>query len=251
MQQTTYPCLKGLNVLITGGATGIGADLVTAFAGQHCKVIFIDVQDDEGDALCNKLGSNTHYQHCDLNDVKQIKNSVAQIVDLHGPISVLINNAANDDRCSIESIDEDYWDWSQGINAKAQFFMAQAVWPSMRSLGKGSIINFSSIAWRLGNPELTAYATAKAGLLGLTQSLAREFGQHNIRVNALEPGAVMTHKQRKLWYPEEEDVQRMVARQMLNKVISGDDIAQVALFLASDDSSAITGQSWQVDAGFR
>ena len=251
MNLTKYPSLDNNHILITGGATGIGADIVNSFADQNCLVTIIDIQDDAGNALADQLGKNADYVHCDLQNTEDIHHNVQSIAEQRGPISVLVNNAANDDRRPIESIDADYWDWSHRINVRSQFFMAQAVYSSMKTLGEGSIINLSSIAWRLGIAELATYATAKAGILGLTQSLAREFGQHNIRVNAVEPGAVMTEKQRSLWYPTDADVNRMVERQMLNTIVTGTDIARVVLFLASDDSSAITGTSISVDAGFR
>jgi len=250
-EQTQYPSLKARTVLITGGASGIGADLVSAFAQQGSRCVFIDIQDDAGNALANRLGNDVFYQHCDLTHTEQLKAAVDNIVEQHGPISVLVNNAGDDTRRPVEKIDTEFWAWSQAINVQAQFFMAQAVLPSMKSSMQGSIINLSSIAWQLGIPELTAYATAKAGIIGLTNTLAADFGQYNIRVNAIEPGAVMTEKQRRLWYQSENDVQQMVNRQKLNRVLVGDDIAKAALFLASNDSSMITGQSIKVDAGFR
>ena len=251
MKATIYPDLEARHVLVTGGATGIGKDIVTAFINQNCQVTFFDVQDHEGHELANGLGQRAHFFHCDLQDTHAIQTQVQSVANQYGPISVLVNNAANDERCAIESTDAEFWDWSHRINARSQFFVAQAAFQSMKSLNNGAVINLSSIAWRLGIPELAAYATAKAGILGLTQSLAREFGQHNIRVNAVEPGAVMTEKQRELWYPTDDDVNRMVDRQMLKAVLVGIDIARVVVFLASDDSAAITGQSIQADAGFR
>jgi len=248
---STYPSLDARTVLITGGASGIGADLVKAFAQQGCCCVFFDIQDDIGNDLAKQLGETAFYYRCDLSQTESLRAMVDTVTEAHGPISVLINNAGNDDRQAIDQVDAAYWDWSQSINVKAQFFMAQAVLPSMKSLQQGSIINLSSIAWRIGIPELAAYATAKAGILGLTNTLAADFGQFNIRVNAIEPGAVMTEKQRTLWYPTDDDVQQMVNRQKLNRPITGDDIARVALFLAADDSAMITGQSIRVDAGFQ
>ncbi len=250
MQQTHYSSLANKNVLITGGATGIGADLVTAFSYNECQVFFLDIQDEPGRSLSSSLGERTHYIHCDLTCVESIKKSVTGLIDKHGPISVLVNNAANDDRCTIDKITPDYWDWSHSINAKSQVFTAQAVLPSMKSLNHGVIINLSSIAWRLGIADLVAYSTAKAGIHGLTRALARDLGSYNIRVNTVEPGAIMTEKQKRLWYLTEDDVKRMVERQMIKQTLTGEDVARVVLFLASDDSAAITGQSLRVDAGF-
>ena len=251
MKITRYPNLEAKHVLVTGGASGIGADLASAFIGQKSLVSIIDIQDDAGNALATQLGDNARYFHCDLENTSAIKHAFDEIVELRGPVSILVNNAANDERKSIETTSDEFWDWSHRINVRSQFFAAQAAYQSMKTLNSGSIINLSSIAWRLGIPELAAYATAKAGILGLTQSLAREFGKHNIRVNAIEPGAVMTEKQRKLWYPSDADVHRMVDRQMLDTPVTGPDIARVAVFLASDDSAAITGTSIRVDAGFQ
>lgn len=254
MQHAQYPSLDGRNVLITGGASGIGADLVTAFTQQGCCVSFFDIKDDAATDLVEKLDGQdgpVHYQRCDLSNTNSIQAAVESIVEKVGPLSVLVNNAGNDDRRAVSEIDAHYWEWSQRINVQAQFFMAQAVLPSMKTLNNGSIINLSSIAWRLGIQELVSYSAAKAGILGLTNSLAAELGQYNIRVNAIEPGAVMTDKQRTLWYPTEKDVKRMIDRQKLNRAITGDDIARTALFLASDDSAMITGQSLRVDAGFQ
>ena len=162
---------------------------------------------------------------------------------------VLVNNAANDDRKFPAEIDEAYWDWSMDVNLKHQFFLAQQVLPQMKALGGGSIINFSSIAWRYGSDSMTAYATAKAAVIGLTKALARNFGPHSIRVNAIEPGAVITEKQSRLWYPTQEKIDALVNNQKIKKMITGDEIARAVLFLASEDSRMITGQSLIVDAG--
>lgn len=251
VNQTYYQSLENKTILITGGASGIGADLVAAFSHNRCKVIFLDVQDEPGEALATSLGEHTHYEHCDLTNIDSIKTSVTKLIDKHGPISVLVNNAANDDRCNIEDITPDYWDWSQNINLRSQVFTAQAVLASMKSLNKGAIINLSSIAWRLGISDLLAYSTAKSGIHGLTRALARELGEYNIRVNTVEPGAIMTDKQKALWYPTEKEVQAMVDRQMMKQALTGKDVARVVLFLASDDSFGITGQSLRVDAGFQ
>jgi D-xylose 1-dehydrogenase len=251
MEPTLYPSLAGKVVLITGGASGIGADLVRGFVRQNCTVVFLDIQDKLGQHLAESLGERAHYRRCDLACVNEIRAVVPALLKEFGPVSVLLNNAANDQRQTVESVDTDDWDWSQHTNLRSQFFVAQACYTAMQSLGCGSIINMSSIAWRIGVQDLTAYSTAKAGILGLTHSLALEFGKHRIRVNAIEPGAVMTEKQRKLWYPNEADVARMTSRQLTPDVLLPDDIVRVALFLASSESVGITGQSIRVDAGFR
>ena len=244
----TYPSLAGRVVLVTGGASGIGADIVRAFAANGAKVALLDIDDASALALTAEL-PGALYINCNLMDIAALRQAIAGVTEQLGPIGVLINNAANDDRRSVAEIDPEYWDWSQNINLRHQFFAAQAVHPHMQRLGGGSIVNLSSIAWRFGADELTAYVTAKSAVIGLTRALARKFGHDNIRVNAIEPGAVMTEKQRRLWYPSQQAVDAMVGRQILKSALNGQDIARVALFLASDDSRMITKQSFIVDAG--
>ncbi len=245
----SYPSLKGRVVLITGGASGIGADMVRAFDAQGAKVAFIDIQDDVATMLAAELGDRPLYRHCDVTDLTALKTCVGEIGAALGPIGVLVNNAANDDREEIDDITEAYWDRSQAINLRPHFFAAQAVRSQMRQLGGGSIINFSSISYRFGADKMLPYATAKSAIVGLTKALARGLGGDNIRVNAIEPGAVITQRQRQLWYPTEQAVQGMVERQIIKKILLGDEVARLALFLASDDSRMITKQSLVVDAG--
>jgi NAD(P)-dependent dehydrogenase (short-subunit alcohol dehydrogenase family) len=247
-----YPSLSGRVVFVTGGASGIGADMVRAFAESGAKVAFIDIQDAVGRALVEDLRGAEHkplYLPCDLTDITALQTAIRKVGDNLGPIGVLINNAANDERHEIDEVTPDYWDKTFAVNLRPHFFAAQAVRPQMRLLGSGSIINFSSTAWRHGAAGMAAYATAKAAVLGLTRALARGFGDDNIRVNAIEPGAVMTERQRQLWYPTQASVDAMVSRQLIKQVLRGDDVARLALFLASDDSHMITKQSIVVDAG--
>ena len=236
-------------MFVTGGATGIGADIVRAFAAQGSKVAFVDILDAEGQALANETGAL--FIDCDVTNIDKLKRSIGTAGEKLGPIGVLVNNAANDDRHVIDEVDEEYWDRSQAINLKPQFFAAQAVRAQMRGLGGGSIINFSSIAWRGGADNMAAYATAKAGIVGLTRALGRGFGKDNIRVNAIEPGAVITERQKRLWFKDQDSIDRVVAAQALRRVLLGDEIARTVLFLASDDSAMITKQSITVDAGLR
>ena len=248
----SYPGLRDRAVLVTGGATGIGADIVRAFAGQGARVSFLDVLDGPADDLVAELAAGRHrpvFIHCDLTDAEALRTAVTRAGEAGGPVSVLVNNAANDTRHRVEDVTPDLWDKLENINLRAQFFAAQAVLPMMRSLGGGSIINLSSIAWRFGPDEMAVYAAAKSGVLGLTRALARAFGPHNIRVNAIEPGAVMTERQRRLWYPTQESVDAMIERQILRQPLLGQDIARTALFLASDEARMITKQSIIVDAG--
>jgi NAD(P)-dependent dehydrogenase (short-subunit alcohol dehydrogenase family) len=236
-------------VFVTGGATGIGADIVRAFAAQGSKVAFVDLLQAEGDALATETGGL--FMRCDVTDIAALKATIARAGAELGPIGVLVNNAANDDRHAIDDVTEEYWDWSQSINLKPQFFAAQAVRSQMQLLGGGSIINFSSIAWRGGADNMPSYATAKAGIIGLTRALGRGFGVDNIRVNAIEPGAVITERQKQLWFKTQESIDAVVSRQPIKRVLLGEEIARTVLFLASDDSRMITKQSITVDAGLR
>jgi D-xylose 1-dehydrogenase len=248
----TYPSLSGRVVLVTGGASGIGADMVRAFAANSAKVAFLDVQDEAGALLCEELRGSAHqpvYVHCDLVDIEALRRAIEGVRSRLGPVGVLVNNAASDKREAVDAVSIEDWDLSQAINLRPHFFAAQAVRPQMKELGQGSIINFSSIAWRAGAAEMAPYAAAKAGVLGLTRALARSFGPDNIRVNAIEPGAVMTERQRQLWYRTPESVDAMVRRQAIKRVLAGEEIARTALFLAADDSRMITKQSIIVDAG--
>ena len=249
-----YPSLKGRVVFVTGGAGGIGADIVAGFARNNCRVVFCDLQDGAGAALADHIarsGGEAHYRRCDVVDVEALKAVIHDVGEKIGPIRVLVNNAANDDRHAVDDVDVDYWDNCQNVNLRPHFFAAQAVRPQMCALGGGAIINLSSIAWRLGAGEMPAYATAKAGIVGLTRALARALGPDGIRVNAIEPGAVMTERQRQLWYKTDASVDAMVQRQVLRSVLKGEAIADAALFLASDDARMITKQTLTVDAGLR
>lgn len=247
-----YPSLAGRVVFVTGGASGIGADVVRAFAANQAKVAFVDIQDEAGETLARELGNAPHpplYLNCDLTDIDALKRAVAEVGRRLGLISVLVNNAANDERHQIDEVTVEYWEKSTSINLRPQFFAAQAVRAHMKELGGGSIINFSSIAWKGGADNMAVYATSKAAVIGLTKALARGFGKDNIRVNAIEPGAVMTDKQIRLWYPDPRQVEAIVERQPLKRVLLGDEIARTVLFLASDDSRMITKQAITVDAG--
>lgn len=236
-------------VFVTGGASGIGADIVRAFAGQGSKVAFVDLLDEEGAALASEVGGL--FIRCDVTDITALKSAIARVGDELGPIGVLVNNAANDNRHDIDAVDEAYWDKAMDINLKHQFFASQAVRAQMRKLGGGSIINFSSIAWRGGAGNMAVYATAKAAVNGMTRALARAFGDDNIRVNSVEPGAVITERQKRLWFTAPGSVDAVVERQMIKQVLLGDEIARTVLFLASDDSRMITKQAITVDAGLR
>jgi len=243
-----YPSLKDAVVLVTGGASGIGAEIVKAAHGQLARVAFLDMLQREGQELASTLPRSQFIQ-CDVTDTAATSRAVAQVREKFGPIGVLVNNAANDDRCSPADVTPEYWDRSMNVNLKHQFFLAQQVHPHMKELGGGSMINFSTIAWRYGSDAMIAYATAKSAVIGLTRALSRNYGMDNIRVNAIEPGAVMTEKQKRIWYPRQDQVDAIVSRQRIQRVLEPEEIARTVLFLASEDSRMITGQTIIVDAG--
>jgi NAD(P)-dependent dehydrogenase (short-subunit alcohol dehydrogenase family) len=244
----TYPSLREAIFLVSGGASGIGAHIVRAAHGQGGKVVFLDILESDGQALAQECKGST-FMKCDLTCIDAIKAAVARVRADIGPVRVLVNNAANDDRRFPDAVDEHYWDWSMDVNLKHQFFLAQQVLPHMKELGGGSIINFSSVSWRYGADSIAVYATAKAAVTGLTRVLSRNYGPFNVRVNTIEPGAVITEKQRRLWYPTPESIDAMVQRQRIKQILEPEEIARTVLFLASEDSRMITGQSIVVDAG--
>jgi len=253
LEPAIYPSLNGKVVLVTGGASGIGAALVEAFARNHAKVAFVDIDAASATALAQRLAGATHaplFLRCDLTDIDALRAAVATIGARLGPIGVLVNNAANDERHDPDAVTPEYWDRAQALNLRHQFFAAQAVRPQMRTLGGGSIVNFSSIAWMSGVRNLVAYTTAKAGIVGLTRSLALEYGADGIRVNAIAPGAVMTERQLRLWHTE-ASTRELVAKQCIHARLDESDVAGAVLFLAADDSRMITKQCLQVDAGLR
>lgn len=255
MSFAIYPSLAGRVVFVSGGASGIGADVVEAFAAQGARVGFVDLQVEAGEALVERVAARGEprplFLKCDVTDIPALQAAIARVCETLGPIGALVNNAANDRRHQVDEVSVEFWDRTQNVNLRHHFFAAQAVRPQMRQLGGGSIVNMSSTAWRFGAGEMAAYATAKAAVLGLTRALARAFGPDHIRVNAIEPGAVMTERQRQLWYKTEESVQAMVDRQLIRRVLLGEEIARMILFLAADDSRMITKQSFTVDAGLR
>jgi NAD(P)-dependent dehydrogenase (short-subunit alcohol dehydrogenase family) len=248
--QAVYPSLRNRTVLITGGASGIGAAIVRRFAGNGARVAFLDVQDVAGQALAAELGPDVRFWSCDVTDVAALRRAVAEVESCFGPVTALVNNAANDQRYSIEEITPDQWDGSQAINVRQQVFTTQAVLPGMKAAGGGAIVNLSSTAWLWGAPSLVPYTAAKAAVTGLTRSLGAALGHHGIRVNAVAPGAVMTERQMRLWYTPEA-MADMVARQAIPHEILEEDIADAVVFLCADDSRMITKQMLTVDGGAR
>jgi len=248
-----YPSLVGRAVVITGGATGIGESLVSHFARQGARVAFLDIQDEAGLALVGALTAEgcpaPLYRHCDLTDVGELKRVVEEVVGALGTVDVLVNNAANDQRHSVEDVTAEYFDQSMAVNLRPQFFMIQAVLPAMKAAGRGVIINMSSISWMIPSTGVPLYIAAKAAIVGLTRTLAHELGPENIRVNAVLPGAIATERQKQLWYTPEYKAE-ILASQALKRDIQPEDVARLVLFLAADDSSGITNQSYVVDGGW-
>jgi NAD(P)-dependent dehydrogenase (short-subunit alcohol dehydrogenase family) len=248
-----YPSLEGRVVLVTGGATGIGESIVTHFARQGSRVAFVDIQDEPAQRLVDGLADEgctaPLYIPCDLTDAAALKNAVERALATLGTVDVLVNNAANDQRHATEEVTPESWDRSMAINLRPQFFVIQAVLPAMRAAGRGSIVNMSSIAWMVPSTGLPAYIAAKAAIVGLTRTLAHELGPHNIRVNAVLPGAVATERQQRLWYTPDYKA-KILESQALKRDILPEDVARLVLFLAADDSSAITNQSYIVDGGW-
>lgn len=252
-QFARYPTLQGRVVLVTGGATGIGESIVEHFARQGARVVFLDIQDDAGEALAVRLASEhlaqPLYLHCDLTDLAALQAAVGRVLLDHGTVDVLVNNAANDQRHTVDEVTPEYWDRSLATNLRPQFFAMQAVAPAMRAAGRGSIINMSSISWLIPSTGLPLYVAAKAAIVGLTRTMAHELGPHGIRINAVLPGAVVTERQKRLWYTPEYQAE-ILRNQALKRQIEPAEVARLVLFLASDDASAITNQSYIVDAGW-
>jgi len=252
MPSARFPDLDGASVLITGGGSGIGAALTEGFARQGAMVAFIDIAETPSRALVEKLsGSVTYrplYLKADLRDIEALRKAVAEATAAHGPVTVLINNAAYDERHDIDEVTVDYWDNNQAINLRPHFFTAQAVTPGMIEAGKGSIINFTSTSFLINHPDMPSYTAAKAGIVGLTKGLAGRLGRHNIRVNAVAPGWVITERQRDLWVTEER-LAAHVAKQCIPEVMQPDDMIGICLFLASDGSRMLTAQTIIVDGG--
>ena len=248
-----YPSLAGKVAFITGGGTGIGACLVEAFCRQGARVAFVDIRVPESQRLCEQVESQCSnrpwFLPCDLRDIEALRTAIDQIRQAWGNIAVLLNNAADDTRHRFDELTPACWDDRLAVNLRPAFFAAQAIYPQMKALGQGAIVNFGSISWIIKQGEMPAYTTAKAALHGLTRSLARQFGASNIRVNTLVPGWVMTQRQLDHWVDEE--AQQLIDRcQCLPRRLMPEDIASMALFLAADDSAMITAQNFVVDGGW-
>jgi D-xylose 1-dehydrogenase len=252
MSYTRYTSLKGRVVFVSGGSSGIGAELVRAFAAQGSKVAFCGTKPDGGKPLIDELVAAGHaapwYGACDVRDVAAYQALLARVASEVGPVRVLINNAGRDDRHKMEDVTSAFWDDRIALNLKHYFFAIQAVAPGMERAGGGSVINMGSVSWMRGRPNLVGYTTAKAGILGLTRTLARELGARCIRVNALVPGAIVTDRQTTLHRDPAADREFLDAQCLKIRLDPGH-VARAALFLAADDSDGMTGQHVLVDGG--
>ena len=248
-----YPSLRDRAVLVTGGGSGIGAAIVEQFAMQGAKVAFLDLAVEPSRELVDSLGGKClhtpFFQPCDLTDIASLRIAIARVCGEIGNPEALVNNAGSDDRHNFADVTPDYWDQRIAVNLKHQFFAAQAVAPAMKSSGRGSIINISSIAWMIPASQLSVYVTAKAAIVGLTRSLAHEFGSYNVRVNCVLPGAILTERQLRLWMSPEYKAE-VFSRQCLKRHLMPEEVARLVLFLAADDSAGITNQNHIVDGGW-
>ena len=250
--KVTYSDLKNKKVFITGGGSGIGASIVEHFCEQKSEVFFVDINIKDSNKLINKLKKKKFrlpkFIECDLLDVEKLQNVIKKIITSKGPINVLVNNAANDQRHKTEEVDEKYWENRIGVNLKHCFFAAQAVVEGMKKLKNGSIVNLGSVSWMLGEGDKVIYETAKSAVVGLTRSFAQEFGTFNIRCNSVVPGSIATERQIKHWLtPKYKKL--ILEKQALKRQLKPEDVARLVLFLASDQSSGCTKQDFIVDAG--
>jgi D-xylose 1-dehydrogenase len=246
-----YPSLEGRTAFVSGGGSGIGASIVENFARQKAKVAFVDLDETVSVALRSRLsaaGADVHFTQCDVRDTAALQAAIAVARGAFGPVTLLVNNAARDDRHVAEEVTPDYWDERMAVNLKHHFFAAQAVLGDMKAAGGGAIVNLGSSSWMTGEGGMAVYTAAKSGVIGLTRSLARDFGKFNIRVNAIAPGWILTERQRQLWLTPEKHA-RLMEQQCLKRDLNGDDIARMVMFLCSDDASAITSQHYVVDGG--
>ena len=247
-----YSDLAGKTVLVTGGGSGIGAAIVRRFAEQKAKVAFIDIARDASETLVRSLtgeGRTVRFEPADLTDISALREAIGRIRQAFGPIQVLVNNAAHDERHPTPDVTPEYWDERIAVNLKHQFFAAQAVLPDMQAANEGAIINFGSVSWMVGQGGMAAYTAAKSAVLGLTRSLARDYGPFNIRVNAIAPGWIMTQRQMEKWLTPEGEAELM-QRQCLKRKLQPDEIARFTVFLASEEASACTNQQYVVDGGW-
>jgi len=252
-QSAIYPSLKDRVVFVTGGASGIGASIVEKFCEQGARVSFVDIADEAARRSIEQLSARglalPRFLHCDLRDVEALRAAIGQVIDADGPITVLINNAANDDRHAIDDVTPDYFDDRIAVNLRHQFFAAQAVHGPMAAAGGGAIINIGSVTWLIGQGGMPIYSAAKAAVAGMTRSLARDLGPENIRVNSILPGWILTERQIDKWLTPDGE-RELMDRQCLKRRLQPEDLARVALFFAADDSGICTNQNYIADGGW-
>ncbi len=251
MPSARFADLENASVLITGGDSGIGAALTEGFVRQGAKVAFIDIAEEPSKALCEALaetGNRPLHLSADLRDIGALRAAIAEAAARHGPVTVLVNNAARDDRHAAEELTPESWDANLAVNLRPHFFTLQAVVDGMKQAGKGSIVNFTSTAYMLNIGDMPAYTAAKAGVVGVTKAMAGRYGRHGIRVNAIAPGWVVTDRQRKLWV-KGDNLDSHIARQAIPRMMVADDMVGPCLFLASDASAMLTAQTLIVDGG--
>lgn len=248
-----YPSLRDRVVFVTGGASGIGAEEVTQFARQGARVAFVDIDEAAGqrlvDSLEAEIGRAPWFRACDLRDIAALQAAIAEAAAALGPITVLVNNAANDQRHDWTTVTPAYWDERQAVNLRHQFFAIQAIAPMMKQAGGGSIINFGSISWHRNSGGMPAYTSAKAAVEGLTKGMARDLGPFNIRVNTVIPGWIMTQRQIDLWLTPAAEA-RLMEDQCIPSRVLPEDVARLVLWLAADDSRMCTSQLWVCDGGW-
>ncbi len=242
----SYPSLKGRTVFVSGGGSGIGASIVEHFAAQGAKVGFVDINEAASQEIAGKTGAL--FLKCDIRDVKAYQAAIGEVAGKLGAITVLVNNAAHDERHKLEDVTAEFWDDRIAVNLRHAYFAIQAVVPGMKQAGGGSIVNFSSVSYHTMTPNLSVYQAAKAATIGMTRGLARDLGVHKIRLNAITPGWIMTQRQIDLWLTPEAEADLMKAQVLKEKVYPAD-IARMVLFLASDDSRLISAQNFVVDGG--
>ena len=248
--EAIYPSLNNKVVVITGGGSGIGESITRSFIKQGAKVAFLDFNEKDYIKLINDLNTdNLHFEFCDLRDIEQLKNSIKKISSKFGPIQILVNNAARDDRHSLQSVTSEYFDERIATNLKHQLFASQAVVSDMEKNGGGAIINMGSTSWMIGQGGMPCYTTAKSAIQGLTRGLARDLGPKNIRVNCVVPGWIMTERQVDMWLTPESE-KELMDRQCIKRKLLPEDIARFVLFMASDEASACSNQSFVVDGGW-
>ncbi|MGO4209956.1 SDR family NAD(P)-dependent oxidoreductase [Terriglobus sp. 2YAB30_2] len=252
-QFATYPSLRDRVVLVSGGATGIGEAIVEAFARQGARVAFLDLHQEAGEALALRLQQNGFpaplFLRCDLTDTTAAQQALRAVETQWGALDVLVNNAGNDIRHSLDEVTPERWDELMAVNLKHQFFLSQAALPGMRQKQHGSIVNMGSISWVIPSTDLPVYTTAKAAIVGLTKTLAHLAGKDNVRVNCVMPGAILTEKQQRLWLTPEYTA-TVLGAQAIKRMILPEEVARLVLFLASDDSAAITNQCHVIDGGW-